>query len=113
MSHSGTEIIKAIKASKVETNDHSRLSMSEPPRLRSSCGKRRLATNVVKAGVINSATVSKDKITMTGVTTKITSKGASTSFRLPAPILCSHAHTVLTTDELSSAPRTHSSVLSQ
>jgi len=60
----------AIKASKVEASDHRTLAIKEPPRLRSSWGNRRSATSKVKAGVINTATISNDSTTMTGVTAK-------------------------------------------
>ena len=44
----------AIKASRVEPNDHSMLATTELPCLRSSWGKRRSATSSVKAGVMPS-----------------------------------------------------------
>ena len=50
---------------------------------------------------------------MTGVTAKMTTSGATTVFRLPAPMPCSQPQTLFIRSEASSAARTESTAGSQ
>ena len=81
--------------------------------MRSSWAKRRSATKAVRAGVIRTATNSRDSTTISGVTAKITIKGANTALRLPAPTLCSQSQMELMTEDASKVTRTQSSAPSQ
>ena len=59
------------------------------------------------------ATISSDSTTITGVTTKITIRGASTVFRLPTPMPSSQPQRRVIQAEDSSKARTPSSAGSQ
>ena len=86
------ESTKARIAARVEPSDHSTLMNKVPPRLRSSCSKRRCATNDTMEGAISTATTSTQTMTMMGMASMSTSSGASITGRLSTPKWCSQPH---------------------
>ena len=88
--HSGIDTSRATSAATVAHKPPNTDPRADPPCLRSSVAKRRSQTSFSIDGVIITATISSANTTMTGVATKTTSNGASTSFKPPRPMPSSH-----------------------
>lgn len=107
------EITRATTASKVEPSDHSTLTTSDPPCLRSRLGKRRWATSSTMAGVMNIATSNRHSSTISGVARTSTSSGANTVRREPRPSLSSQPRKACTRSKASSQAATDATAPSQ